>query len=235
MAISAGWMALAHTVGGAFRVVGTSARDLDPLHRRDGAGLTALIAAIVAAVATWSHAAGPVRPLGLGIHTLFGSGAWAVPLLLGLLAWRFLRHPDRNADTARMVIGWIALLLGVLGLLHVAAGTPGLRHGLAAVRSAGGLIGFAASAPLVAVLSKWAAIPILLLVAAFGLLVVTGTPLHRIPDRIAEVRRFVLHRQADEEAEPAISLGPPGNGRGWAAARLMRSTSVRTSGPTTLR
>ncbi len=73
-AVATAWMGIAHTVGAAFRVVGRSARDLDPLHRRDGLGLAALVAAIIAAVATWWQVTGPVRPLGTGIHTLFGSG-----------------------------------------------------------------------------------------------------------------------------------------------------------------
>jgi DNA segregation ATPase FtsK/SpoIIIE, S-DNA-T family len=215
-AISAIWMGLAHTVGTLFRALGRSARDLDPLHRRDGLGLTALIAAIVAAVATWWHPAGPLKPVATGLMTLFGSGTWTIPILLGLLAWRFLRHPDSNADTARMVIGWTALLVGALGLLHIASGTPELSAGLKAVRSAGGVVGFAVSAPLVAVITKWAAIPVLALVSGFGLLVVTGTPLHRVPDRIAELHGFIMRRPASAGAEAEA------NGATRPAARLSR-------------
>ena len=211
-AVAAVWMGLAHTVGAGSRVLGQSARDLDPLHRRDGLGLTALIAAIIAAVATWFHVAGPIKPASLLLHSLFGSGAWLIPILLALLGWRFLRHPDRNADTARMVIGWTALLVGVLGLLHIASGTPGFSAGMPAIRAAGGLTGYLASAPVVAVLTKWAAIPILALVAGFGLLVVTGTPLHRVPDRIADLHGFILRRQAtyeeDEEGDGAQAPAP---------------------------
>ena len=29
--------------------------------------------------------------------------AWLLPVLLALLAWRYLRHPDRNAETGRIV------------------------------------------------------------------------------------------------------------------------------------
>ncbi len=202
--LAAIWMGLAHTVGAAFRMLGRSARDLDPLHRRDGIGLAALCAAIVLAAALWWHVAGPLRPLGTVARTLFGSGSWTAPILLALLAWRFLRHPDRNADTARMVIGWTALLLAVLGLVHIASGTPGMRAGLPAIRSAGGLFGYAMSAPLVGIVTKWAAVPVLALIAGFGLLVITGTPLHRVPDRIAELHGFMSRRQdefdADDEA-----------------------------------
>ena len=216
-AIAAVWMALAHTVGAGFRVIGQSARDLDPLHRRDGLGLTALCAAIVLAVATWGHT-GPLKPVAAFLHALFGSGTWTAPILAALLAWRFLRHPDSNADTARMVIGWTALLVSVLGLVHVASGTPGLTTGMAAIRSAGGLMGYAVSAPLVAVITKWAAIPVLALIAGFGLLVITGTPLHRVPERIAELRRLIRGGQADGAAE----AGSESAGSGRAQAKLTR-------------
>jgi DNA segregation ATPase FtsK/SpoIIIE, S-DNA-T family len=208
--VAAIWMAAAHTIGTVCRALGRSARELDPLHRRDGVGLTALCAAIIAAAATWWHASGPIKPLATALVTLFGSGTWMIPILLALLAWRFLRHPDSNADTARMVIGWTALLVGVLGLVHVASGTPELSAGLPAIRSAGGVVGFAVSAPLVAVITKWAAIPMLVLIAGFGLLVVTGTPLHRVPDRIAELHGFILRRPvaADGDADGAAGQDP---------------------------
>jgi S-DNA-T family DNA segregation ATPase FtsK/SpoIIIE len=200
-AIAAIWMVLAHTVGTLIRSLGRSARDLDPLHRRDGLGLAALCAAIVAAVATWWHPTAALKPISTGLVTLFGSQTWTIPVLLGLLAWRFLRHPDSNADTARAVIGWTALLLGALGLVHIASGTPKLSGGLPAIRSAGGVIGFALSAPLEAVVTKWGAVPVLVLISCFGLLVVTGTPLHRVPDRIAELHGFIRRRHVPADGE----------------------------------
>jgi DNA segregation ATPase FtsK/SpoIIIE, S-DNA-T family len=225
--LAAIWMGLAHTVGAACRMVDRSARDLDPLHRRDGIGLAALCAAIVLAVAIWWHVTGPLRPLSLFVHSLFGSVSWAGPILLALLAWRFLRHPDRNADTARMVIGWIALLIGVLGLVQIASGTPGLREGVAAIRSAGGWVGYAAAAPLVAIITEWAAVPVLVLIAGFGLLVITGTPLHRVPDRIAELNGFLLRRHADADEELDADGQPAGAGQGGRALRPPAKLSRR--------
>ncbi|MBO0835069.1 MAG: DNA translocase FtsK 4TM domain-containing protein, partial [Actinobacteria bacterium] len=188
--------------------MGDNARDLDPLHRRDGAGLAALCAAIASAVAIWLDPTGPLMRVDLALRGLFGPSSRIVPILLGLLAWRYLRHPDRNADTARVIIGWSALLVGALGLVHVASGTPGMSAGLPAIRSSGGLVGYAASAPLVAILTKWAAIPVLALVAGFGLLVITGTPLHRVPERIAELRRLLVGPSAAEVAEAGGMAGP---------------------------
>ncbi|HEY6309885.1 MAG TPA: DNA translocase FtsK 4TM domain-containing protein, partial [Streptosporangiaceae bacterium] len=118
----------------------------------------------------------------------FGSLAWLAPVLAALLAWRFLRHPDRNSETMRAVIGWAALLLGAAGLMHIAKGAPHPSHDPAAVRAAGGLVGFAVAGPLAAALTTWAAATLLVLLACFGVLVITGTPLHRIPDRVRQLR-----------------------------------------------
>ncbi|HEY1621455.1 MAG TPA: hypothetical protein VGG25_27775, partial [Streptosporangiaceae bacterium] len=119
------WMALANTAGSAARAFGRHARDLDPVHQRDGLGLAALCGAIVTAAAIWWHLGLIGHPLTALMRGTLGSAAWTVPLLLVLLAVRFLRHPDDNADTGRMVIGWTALLFGVLGLIEIANGTPG--------------------------------------------------------------------------------------------------------------
>ena len=51
--IVAVWMVVAHTIGAAVRHVGKSARDLDPMHRRDGIGVALLGAAVVVAATTW--------------------------------------------------------------------------------------------------------------------------------------------------------------------------------------
>jgi DNA segregation ATPase FtsK/SpoIIIE, S-DNA-T family len=214
-AITGVWMGLAHTVGSAARAFGRNARDLDPAHRRDGAGLAILGLAILTAAAVWWHLGSVVgRHLSLVVRNGFGSAAWAVPILLALLAWRYLRHPDRNADIARMVIGWTALIIGVLGLVHIAHGTPRLADGTAAIRAAGGLIGYAVSVPLVAAVTPWVATPLLALVAIFGLLVVTGTPAHRVRDRVAELyRRYLWGQPAGEagaEADDAGQADRPG-------------------------
>ncbi len=212
-AVAGAWMAIAHSTGAAARALGRNARDLDPSHRRDGLGLTVLGAAIVCAAAAWWHIGSPVgRLLAGAVKGAFGAGAWAVPILLALLAWRLLRHPDRNSDTARVVIGWTALIIGALGLVHIGNGTPQPSAGPAAMRAAGGFIGFFASAPLVAAVTPWIAAPLLALLAGFGLLVITGTPLHRVPGRLAELYGFVRHgrRAGDDEMAGHEAGGPPG-------------------------
>jgi DNA segregation ATPase FtsK/SpoIIIE, S-DNA-T family len=198
-AIAGAWMVVAGGLGFAVRAVGRGARDLDPHHRRDGAGLLTLGVAIVLAASLWGRMGNAVgRAIQTVIDGAFGSLGWVIPILVGLLAWRYLRHPDRNSETARAAIGWTALLLGVLGMIHIAKGTPHPSDGSAAMRAAGGILGYVVSGPLASALTPWVAAQLLALLAAFGLLVITGTPLHRLPQRVAELRELFGHaRPAD--------------------------------------
>jgi len=223
-------MALAHTVGSAARAFGRSARDMDAAHQRDGVGFLAVCAAIITAAALWWHLGVIGHPLTALLRGTFGAGAPAVPVLLILLAIRFLRHPDNNADTARMVIGWSALLVGALGLVHIANGTPSPADGGAAMRGAGGLIGYVAAAPLVGLVTKWAATPVLAAVTGFGLLVITGTPLHQLPGRLAELHGFMWGQQprGDEDYdEDGEALGGEADLDATGARALGRGRSRR--------
>ena len=103
-----------------------------------------------------------------------------IPVLAVLLAWRFLRHPDRNTETVRASIGWTALLLGAAGLIHMAKGTPRPSDGAHAMHDAGGFVGYVMSGPLAAAVTPWAAAALLALLALYGLLLISGTP--RAPD-----------------------------------------------------
>jgi len=75
------------------------------------------------------------------------------------------------------------------------------------MRDAGGIIGFLASSPLEAAVSVYGTVPLLLLLGLFGLLVITATPLHQVPDRLrATFDRLTGHtpqQPADATTEPA--------------------------------
>ena len=200
--IAAAWMVVAGAVGFAARAIGRGARDLDPHHRRDGLGLITLGVAIVLAASLWGrmgNAAG--RAIRTAAIDAFGSLAWVIPVLAVLLAWRFLRHPDRNTETVRASIGWTALLLGAAGLIHMAKGTPRPSDGAHAMRAAGGFVGYAMSGPLSRAVTPWAAAALLALLALYGLLLISGTPVHRIPERLAELRVMFGHAPAPRAAD----------------------------------
>ena len=198
------WLGLAGMVGAIARSIGHGARDLEPEQRRDGIGFALLGLGIVTAGSVWSDMPGAI---GNAIRDVTSSAvgllAWAVPILLIVVAWRTLRHPDRNGPAGRQVIGWGAMSGGVLGLVHIAHGVPRPSDRDAdAMREAGGAIGFLFSAiPMDLLKSGYIVSPILVLVVAFGVLVVTNTPVYAIPDRLREVRDKALGRSKDETAE----------------------------------
>jgi DNA segregation ATPase FtsK/SpoIIIE, S-DNA-T family len=190
---------LAHLLGAAARRIGTSARDLDPEQRRDGVGLLLLALAFVAAGSQWWSLSGPVDVTADAL--VIGSAgrlAWAVPVLLAVLSWWVLRHPAGHAPTGRLVIGWAAVIGGVLGIAHALVGTPQPVDGASAMREGGGFVGFMVAAPLVSGLTVWLAIPVMALAVAFGVLVLTATPVHQVPERLGALRARLTGRGGDE-------------------------------------
>ncbi len=192
---------LAHGAGALFRGVGRGAKGLDPAHRKDGLALLLLALALVVAAGTWSHLEGPVGDLIKMLVTgAFGRLDLVVPILLGIMAVRLLRHPERPEANGRIVIGLSALVLGVLGQVHVACGSPGRGDGSQALQDAGGMIGWAASKPLLFTVGEVLAVPLLALLTVFGLLVVTATPVNAIPRRLRQlgIRLGVIEPHPDE-------------------------------------
>ncbi|MGW0365111.1 DNA translocase FtsK [Streptomyces sp. NPDC002990] len=179
------WLGCAHAVGAVFRGVGRGARNLDPAHRKDGVALLLLALALIVAAGTWSNLNGPVGDLVTMLVTgAFGRLDLLVPVLLGVMAVRFIRHPEQTDANGRIGVGLSALVIGVLGLVHIGCGAPGRNEGTTAMQNAGGLIGWGASKPLIFTMGAPLAVPMLLLLTVFGLLVVTATPVNAIPQRL---------------------------------------------------
>ncbi|MGA0268509.1 MAG: DNA translocase FtsK 4TM domain-containing protein, partial [Candidatus Nanopelagicales bacterium] len=184
--VRAVWIGLAHLVGSIARGIGRGARDLDPEHRRDGLGLGLIAGAVVIAAATWFRVEGWFIAWSGTIATaIFGALAWIAPLCLLALAWRFLRHPDQNATTGRLVIGSSAVIIGVVGIWHLTRTSPTPSDGAAAMNSAGGVVGWIATAPVVAAVGPIVTGVVLAIVLAFGLLVVTGTSVQALRGYVA--------------------------------------------------
>ncbi|MEU2612078.1 DNA translocase FtsK [Micromonospora sp. NPDC007271] len=219
-AVGALWMGLAHGVGWAVRAAGrqaASARDLDPEHRRDGAGLLVFGLAILSVVAIWFGGAGPVGArLADTVRLFLGAIAIVVPVLLMIGAWRLMRTPGDPAHRGRGLVGWGSTLLATASLLHIGQDPvdAGQRD------YAGGLIGAGVGNLLKAAVTSWVAVPLLVLLLVFGLLVVTATPINKIPERLGLLAGSLIAppEGADAEAEagpkparkrPAKRLPPP--------------------------
>ncbi|HEX7716544.1 MAG TPA: DNA translocase FtsK, partial [Marmoricola sp.] len=91
------WLGVAGGVGAGARRIGQGARDLEPEHRRDGAGLFLVALAVVVAASVWWQLPGSVfagtRAVVAGSVGLL---AWFVPLMLVYVAWRNMRDPEAN-------------------------------------------------------------------------------------------------------------------------------------------
>ncbi|MFF0429159.1 DNA translocase FtsK [Streptomyces sp. NPDC004520] len=232
------WLGLAHGIGAMLRGIGRGAKGLDPAHRKDGLALLLLGLALIVAAGTWSNLRGPVGDLVEMLVTgSFGRLDLLVPLLLGAMGVRLILYPERPEANGRISIGLSALVVGVLGQVHIACGSPGRGDGSAAMQDAGGLIGWAASQPLVFMMGEVLAVPMLVLLTVFGLLVVTATPVNAIPQRLRALgARLGIVELPYDPAEDGGHGGRPeheGYDEDWrdAGPRPARPVRRRASGP----
>lgn len=200
-------MGFAHLLGGTARHVGAGARELDPAHRRDGLALTLVGLAVVVAAREWWDLSGTAGDV---IHNVvagtFGVVGVVVPVVLLGLGVRLMRHPDRVQANSRIGIGLTAVTVAVCGIVHLTHGLPGTQD-MAAVRTAGGVVGFVVGTPLATLLTTVVAGLLLGILAFFGVLVVTATPVHQIGPRLAGLyRRLTGHQEhpADEPDAPLV-------------------------------
>ena len=176
-----GWSAVAKGVGHGVRGLGGGDDDdkVVPPHRRDGLGLILIGVAIVLAGAVWFGAAGPIGDwVDTAVRTVVGTPGALLPLLLGGWGVLVMAREPRSDVHSRWLVGATVTALGVLGLWHLGSGSPADPQG---VRSGAGVLGRIVGGSLEAGLSVFVAVPLLLLVVAFGLLVVVGRPAREIP------------------------------------------------------
>ncbi len=196
--ISAVGRGLATLVGTSARAIGHGARDLPVEQRHDGTGLVLLLAGLLVAGEFWIGLPGTAGNwVKVAVTTVVGSFAYMVPVLCFGMSWRTLRHPDRHGTAGRQVVGWTAALFGILGLIHIARGLPrGSQPAL--VREAGGFLGFISSSLTVDLLTVWLAAPLLVVLTAFGVLVIAGIPMSELGQRLGALRERLRRPERPE-------------------------------------
>src|SRR3954470_14340621 len=199
--VGGSWSLLARGGGGLGRSGARpgEAEPLAPEHRRDGVGLAVLGLAVVLGAAVWTNGIGPV---GAGIATgsrwIVGSIVVVLPVFFLCGSLRLLRHPADPEARGRLLIGWLCVTAAVLGIASVAGG--GAEHGpKQGEPGSGGLVGWAVGPPLTAGVGAVVTVVLLVLLAFFGLLVITATPVHQIPERLRELGDRMLGRDYDDE------------------------------------
>ncbi len=118
-----------------------------------------------------------------------GNGAGVLPIVLVGVGIHMLRQMPTPESRGRTLVGTTSLTLAILGLLDLWAASPSTSDGRS---HAGGLLGAGVAAPLERGLSAVIAVPLLFLLGAFGVLVVTATPINQLREQI----RALLSRKA---------------------------------------
>ena len=217
-------MGMATLTGQMARRAGRSVVEIEPEHRRDGLGLTLLAGSVVIATREWWGLPGAA---GAAIHAVaagtFGRVALVLPLLLLALGVRLLRAPQGRQGSNRIGVGLTALMFASCGLVHIAAGVPAPHQDLEATRDGGGVIGYLASILPMASLREWGAVPLLLLLGIFGILVLTATPVHRIPERVSRGYRHLFGMDAPTTASGADAPDVPSGAPASTASRQRRA------------
>lgn len=179
-----GWNLLAKGVGGIARTVGRT-KELDQAHRRDGLAFALVAVGVVAGAGIWWRAAGPVgHYLEVGSRSVVGAAAMALPLTLLVIGIALMRSDPQPEKRPRLVIGTLLFLLAILGILHIFSDLPADNLGR---MYAGGALGYFSGGLLAKGVTAWVALPLLVLVLGFGVLVFTGTRFRDIPTRLREL------------------------------------------------
>jgi S-DNA-T family DNA segregation ATPase FtsK/SpoIIIE len=174
-------------------------KELDPAHRRDGIALILVALAVITAFGVWFQAAGPAGHwVDVGVRSAIGNGALPLPAVLLIAGITLMRSAANPAARPRLVIGSLLFGLALLGILHLAAHQPTAN---AHRMFGGGAIGYLAGGFLAQGLTSWVAMPLLVLVALYGALVFTGTPVREIPNRLRSLTSQPTDESTEESAD----------------------------------
>ena len=200
------WVGIGHGIGAVARSVGDDAKGLDPEHRRDGLGLALVALSVSTATSIWFGVENwLVAFMGMVVTSLVGAFDVFIPVIILILAIRVLRHPDDSANTGRVSVGGTALMFSMIALWHLYKEIPTPSEGAVGLNEAGGFIGWLLSAPVASAGGVTFAAILFVIIWFFGILIVTKTPLKRVPQKISggfsAVRSRMPQREVSVDSE----------------------------------
>ena len=201
--LTTGWMSLAHAVGAGARLFGKETLAKEEL--RDGVPFFLLLLAFGGAIVEWFNPNDPVA-IALDAYTfggLFGRLAFALPVILFVLAVWLFRHPSSVNDNGRIGVGMGVLIASISALCHIYGGQPAWGDSIEFFARAGGIVGFGVGAPLAFFLSAWVAVPLIVIVLGLSLFIITKTPPNRIGDRLRELYSYLFGAELPDPKERA--------------------------------
>lgn len=189
------WMAFATPAGAAVRGIGRQMK-IHPDDRRDGAGLVFLLLAVLTAIVDWWGLRHTDHWLPGIVHSgTAGTFGWAsaiLPVVLLITAIRYFRHPQEHDDNGRVAIGLSVILGSAAGLAHLWNDLPPLNAAFEDMLASGGIVGYLVAVPIASLVTSYPVWGLLSLTLLAGLLMLTDTPVRRIPDRLAVVKNYIV-------------------------------------------
>ena len=197
------WRVISQATGAVFRLF-----PIEPVHpddRRDSVPFALFVLAVGGIVIEWfNYGVGWATTFSLYTFAgFFGRLSFALPFILLLLATWLFRHPTKAAANARIGVGLTLFMVAVAGMSHLEAGRPVVGEArLESLGEAGGVLGFGVAEALVflGAGSLWIAWPVLVVVIAGSLLVLTKTPPAQIGSRLIEAYAYLFGQSPDEIA-----------------------------------
>ncbi len=192
--------------------VGQSSRKALSPHKGDIQGAFLIVFALILALGIWFEDGGRLGVfMALLFRGLFGYGAYAVPLLVALAAIALFWRPSTSDDmvAGRVTIGLLAVLVGGLGLLHLARGAPPADSAPAVLQESGGLVGAIIAAPLARLLSTWGAGALFACVLFLGTLISTRTSVAAVARGVSSMGRAAGSALTAPPRPPAPPPAPP--------------------------
>jgi len=175
--------------------IGQGSRQALSPHKGDIQGVTLILLGVLFALSVWAHDGGSAGHfIELLLRGLFGWGAYAIPLLVaGIGLALFRRAAGRAGETmgGRVAIGLTAVLLGLLGLVHLAKGAPPRTAQALLLQHSGGLVGAVMAAPLARFLSSVGAAAAFACVSFLGVLITTRTSVAAVGRGVARGGRLL--------------------------------------------
>ena len=201
-AITRSWAAAATPFGGAVRKMGPDV--VIPVEqRRDGTGFFVLLLAILVAWTFWWAPASEPIVGSIIFHVVAGTFGWfsiLLPLVLGIIAVRFFRFPQHHRVNGRIFMGLLFATIAGSGISQLVFDNPAMGAAMQDKLTSGGVLGYLVVDPLATLVTPIPVWIVMILLACFALLVITATPVGKIPDRIVAAYRWLTGQDAEDTA-----------------------------------
>ena len=174
--------------------------------KRDGLILLFIALAIIVLLREWFHVGALVGDiLHHGIAGLVGVLSIIFPLVLAFFAYVFFRGESTRVYQ-RSIIAVVLMIISVDGLVHIFIRPEHIMDDMTVLEDAGGLLGWGAGGLAEALLSVWAAVPLLILLFLWAILYGTQISLGTI---LSYIRDFFSSDSDNEEDREQHAVASP--------------------------